>query len=73
MIKQKRTSSRMRIFWSNMLAEQVQWIARCGGDLAGYIDSYHGKYKRTVEDATAIYQADIAELERIQNRVNSYA
>ena len=58
--------------WIKLLAEQRQWIEKCGGDLAGYIANYHGVHHRTVENATAIYNADIGELQRIQERLGEH-
>lgn len=61
-----------RDFWIKLLAEQRKWIEQCGGDLAGYIANYHGKHKRTVENATGIYNADMGELERIQQLLGEH-
>ena len=49
--------------------QQLEWIKECGGDLEGYIDKYHREHGRTVENATEIYNADMAELERRKVRV----
>jgi len=55
--------------YQRLLKEQREWIEKCGGDLAGYIANYHGKYGRTVENAAAIYHADLGELHRIEDRL----
>lgn len=57
---------RGRTLWLKLVFEQRQWIEKCGGDLAGYITNYHGKYGRTVENATEIYRADVAELQKLE-------
>lgn len=56
--------------WEKLLAEQYKWIETCGGDRSGYVAKYQGKYKRTVENAEAIYNADVGELERIKKRLS---
>lgn len=59
--------------WMKLLDEQREWVAKCGGDLEGYIANYHGTHGRSVENATAIYNADMAELRRREDRLASYA
>lgn len=49
---------------------QLEWIEECGGDLEGYIAKYHREHGRTVENATEIYNADMAELKRRKALVN---
>ena len=44
------------------IEDQKKWIESCGGDLDGYIANYCGKYGRSKENATAIYNADLREL-----------
>jgi hypothetical protein len=48
--------------------EQRTWIAQCGGDLAGYIRHYGdpGLERCYGDGGTAIYRADMAELERLE-------
>lgn len=62
-----------RAFLESQLAEQRKWIRKCGGDLLGYICHYgeaddpnkHG------EGGRAIYEADMAELHRIEQLLNN--
>jgi hypothetical protein len=58
--------------WLDLVTSQQQWVAEHGGDLAGYIDRYTGRYGRTVENATAIYQADIDALKRYEAHLANY-
>ena len=46
---------------TDWLAEQRKWIAEHGGNLPGYLNNY-GQ-----ERGAAIYDADIAELERLEH------
>lgn len=55
--------------YRKLLQEQLQWLQDHGGDRAGYIANYHGKYGRTIENAEAIYNADLQELHRIQEKL----
>ncbi len=58
-----------QMFWHKLHQQQLKWIEQCGGDLAGYINNYHGKYGRTQENAKAIYDADVQELQRIKSHL----
>jgi hypothetical protein len=49
-----------------LLKEQRQWIAECGGDLNGYRQRYG--HRRAAE----IYAADVAELQRVEARLNGH-
>jgi len=49
--------------------EQLRWISEHGADLAGYIANYAGRHRRTVENATAIYGADLEYLEMCKRRL----
>jgi len=60
---------RGKALWLDLVISQQQWVAEHGGDLAGYIDRYTGKYGRSVENATAIYQADVDALKRYEARL----
>ena len=65
-----------RQFWNQMLVEQRNWIKEHGETLAGYIRRYgdpgiscsNGRLM-CGNGGTAIYNADIAELRRIEGRV----
>lgn len=59
----------VRQFWLNQHSKQCAWIQACGGDLAGYIEKYHHKYGRTLDNAKAIYDADMQELQRIEEKL----
>lgn len=59
----------MLAIWTDMYEKQRKWVEDCGGDLAGYLQKYHVQHGRTVENATAIYQADLAELERCYEKL----
>ena len=48
--------------WQRCLEDQRKWIETHGGDRAGYIANYHEKHGRTLENAEAIYEADLAAL-----------
>lgn len=48
---------------------QNNWIKECGGDLNGYIANYHGKYNRSIESTTQIYNADMNELKRLKAKL----
>lgn len=63
------TKLRGRALWERLLEEQREWITKCGGNLEGYIANYHGVHGRTVENATAIFNADMAELERREKQL----
>lgn len=56
-------------FYQKLFQKQQQWIRDHGSDLAGYIANYHDKYGRPIEDAEAIYDADLQELRRIEERL----
>jgi len=60
---------RGKALWEKLVREQEQWIADCGGDLPGYITNYHGRHRRTVKNATAIYNADVAALATYRKRL----
>jgi hypothetical protein len=51
------------------IAEQREWINRCGGDMDGYVANYHGNHGRDVENAIAIYNADMGELLRLEREL----
>lgn len=61
-----------KILWTRLVAEQQRWIRDCGGDLAGYLDKYCRVHGRTEENARAIYNADVAELQRREERLKGY-
>lgn len=52
------------------IADQIAWIRRCGGDLAGYIANYGPRRDAMGEDGTAyaraVYSADLGELQRLK-------
>lgn len=54
-------------------ASQRKWINDHGGDLAGYIERYGDPDRDHCygEGGTAIYRADVAELERINKIIRS--
>ncbi len=54
-----------------LVISQQQWVAEHGVDLAGYIDRYRGQHGRSIENATAIYQADIDALKDYEARLAS--
>ena len=64
---------------AHLVAEQKLWILEHGGDLAGYIKKYGSandadkcalRFKsRSGKGGEAIYQADINELRRLENRL----
>ena len=60
---------RGRALWEKLVREQEEWIAEHGGDRAGYIANYHGRHGRTLEYATAIYEADAAALAEYKRRL----
>jgi hypothetical protein len=57
-----------RAFLERQVAEQRAWIQRCGGDLHGYITHYGdpGLERCYGNGGTQIYQADKAELEKLE-------
>jgi hypothetical protein len=59
-----------REFWLKMVAEQQAWIAKCGGDLFGYIQNYTGIHKRTEEQSKAIFDADFNALKEYERKQN---
>ncbi len=62
---------RGKALWQQLVREQEQWIEQCGGHLPGYIENYHGRHGRTVENAEAIYNADVAALEQYKRRLST--
>jgi hypothetical protein len=48
------------------IAAQKQWMADRGTTLAGYIDFYCAKYGNTLEHARMVYEADLAELQKLE-------
>lgn len=46
--------------WTKRVSEQKEWIAKCGGDLAGYVAKYGSKDdpKHHGDGGEAIYEAD---------------
>ena len=60
-----RTRQRKLAEINRAVNEQLKWMNSCGRDLAGYVETYAGHYDRNIEDATAIYNADKAELDRL--------
>jgi len=60
---------RGRPLYAKLVSEQIAWIEKCGGDLAGYLANYK---TRTPENVRDIYYADIGELRRLEERLNSY-
>lgn len=59
-------------YWQTRVTKQKRWIEEHGGDLAGYIANYHGKYGRTLEQARAIWDADAQELQRLEDAVRGW-
>ncbi len=59
-----------RAYWLERVDKQRKWIDQCGGDAAGYIENYHGKHGRSLENAKAIWDADYAELLKLEKRAN---
>lgn len=65
-----------REWWAQREREQIRWIEQCGNDQAGYIANYgdpgcsraDGR-PMAGEGGTAIFKADMAELHRIQKRL----
>lgn len=55
------------------ILEQEQWIAKCGGDLAGYVRHYGTKGEPSCygDGGAAIYAADIQMLERLQRKLST--
>lgn len=51
------------------VASQRRWIEQCGGTLPGYIERYARHYKRGAAQAQEIYNADQAELRRLEQRL----
>ena len=67
--------AKTRELYLDLLKHQRQWIAEHGGDLAGYIARYGDSPVPNANggtpgpgDGTAIYNADMAELHRIEER-----
>ena len=63
---------RGRPMWEKWVREQETWIAEQGGDREGYIANYHGRHGRTVENAVAIYDADLACLSDYKRHLANY-
>ena len=63
---------RGRALWKKLVREQEEWIAEHGGNLAGYVESYAGCHGRSIETATAIYEADTAALADYKRRLAAY-
>lgn len=60
---------RGKTLWQKLVREQEEWIANHGGNLVGYVENYTSRHGRTVENATAIYEADIAALAQYKKRL----
>jgi hypothetical protein len=58
-------------FWTKVVRQQEQWIANHGGRLPGYVAYYHGIIGRSVENATANCEADLALLGRYQRYLDA--
>jgi hypothetical protein len=59
-----------RQLWTRLVIEQQKWIEEHGGDLAGYLANYHEQHGRTLDNARAIYEADLAELLSRERRLS---
>ena len=57
---------RGKAFYEKLYLKQVEWMSERGGDLAGYIAYYCGKFDRSVRYAKNVYNADSRELARIE-------
>lgn len=57
-----------------LLAEQILWMQKCGGNLAGYVAHYGSESdpEHYGNGGEAIYNADYAEYERLLNRAQAY-
>jgi len=63
---------RGRALWEKLVREQEEWIAEHGGNLVGYVENYAGRHGRSIENATAIYEADTAALADYKRRLAAY-
>jgi hypothetical protein len=63
----QRVTERPASYW---VAQQKDWIARCGGDLEGYIANYGSVHdeQHSGDGGEAIYAADIAYLRQLEAR-----
>ena len=59
-------------YWRNAVAEQVAWMEKCGGNLAGYVEKYGSKDdpEHSGNGGEAIYQADYNHLDYVTQRFN---
>lgn len=64
-----RTPLRGRALWEKLVREQEEWIGEHGDNLVGYIENYAGRYGRSIEIATAIYEADTSALAEYRRRL----
>jgi hypothetical protein len=55
-------------YWSRMFVDQTRWMAERGCSLDGYL-KFYGRFNRTVDNITDIYNADRAEWEKLRTRV----
>jgi hypothetical protein len=60
-------------WWQQQEREQIKWIESCGGSLSGYVANYGDPNRPRANGramagngGTAIYNADMAELHKIQ-------
>jgi len=55
-------------YYSKMLSNQYDWVYSHGYTKWGYIQYYSVIYGRPVQEAVAIYHADMNELDRLSDR-----
>lgn len=62
-------------YWQEAVREQTEWMARCGGTLAGYVAKYGSASdaEHSGDGGEAIYAADYRELERVTQRMRCKA
>ena len=62
-------TSKIKLFLQKTVDEQREWIQSNGGNMDGYINKYHVVFGRSVDEAIAIYHADINELAKYEDRL----
>ena len=64
-----RTRQRRLAQINRAIHDQIIWMERCGGTRSGYVAKYAdcdvNPYGRNIADAEAIFEADMAELNRL--------
>lgn len=58
--------------WTRLIEDQVQWIQKCGGSLAGYVARYGTATDpdRCGDGGEAIYRADMNYFEELTQNLN---